>query len=339
MLAPGDMPSHMNTHRLQGILAALLSAVVLGLSPVFGKQAINAGTSWLTVVMLRTVAATGLLWFAHLAVPRLRRFAYIYPVGLLGCLTAGLVNGLGSLMYYNGLGRLDASLAQLIYMMYPLFMAVLAWIDGYAISRLTLLRLGMALAAVYLLVGVGTAEADLWGVAFMLGGSVMFALHLVINQRMLQDMPAPTVTLYTLTAMAGTVFIAYLIGGLPALPPTPLAWQAVSMLTFATLASRLMLFMGIKRLGGVQAVLLTLSELLITVVGANLILGELLSPPQWLGAILLGLSVLLVLSERGLGVRHDPKPWLQIITARFARAHVTRPASPPPRPKDSNLPM
>lgn len=329
--------SRWSSPQAQGIAAALLSAVVLGLSPVFGKQAINAGTSWLTVVTLRTLAAALLLWVAYLAVPALRQYLYIYPFGVMGCVLAGVINGLGSLMYYNGLGRMDAALAQLIYMMYPLFLAVLARLDGYPVSRFTLLRLGLAAVAVYLLVGVEAAQTDLLGAGLMLGSSVMFALHLLVNQRMLLDMPAPTVALYTLSAMAGTVLVAYVVGGVPALPPSALAWGAVSMLTLATLTSRLMLFTGVKRLGGVQASLISLSELLVAVLGAHWLLGEWLSPWQWLGAGLLGASVLLVARERGLGKPPRPKPWLQILTARFTDAPPP-PLPPPPETQEKNLP-
>jgi drug/metabolite transporter (DMT)-like permease len=318
-----------NSHQFQGILAALASAVVLGLSPVFGKQAINEGAAWLTVVTLRTVAATALLWAMYLLTPGLRRFIYIYPVGLAGCLAAGLVNGVGSLMYYSSLSRIDASLGQLIYMLYPLFLAVLAQLDGYEVSRFTLFRLGLALLAVYLLVGLGTHDVNGPGVLLMLGGSLMYALHLVVNQRTLIDMPAPTVALYTLTAMSVTTLVAFAAQGRPAMPPTSLAWQAVSLLALATLLSRLMLFAGVKRLGGVQAALLTLSELLITVVGARVLLGEMLTPLQWLGGGLLGLSVGLITRERSLGAPQQPKPWLKILTARFTPPTLTPPPSPP----------
>jgi drug/metabolite transporter (DMT)-like permease len=319
-----------NSHQLQGILAALASAVLLGLSPVFGKQAINEGASWLTVVMLRTVAATALLWVMYLLTPGLRRFIYIYPVGLAGCLAAGLINGVGSLMYYNSLSRIDASLGQLIYMLYPLFLAVLSQLDGYEVSRFTLFRLGLALMAVYLLVGLGMHNINGLGVLLMLGGSLMYALHLVVNQRTLIDMPAPTVALYTLTAMSVTTLTAFFAEGRPAMPPAPLAWQAVGLLALATLLSRLMLFTGVKRLGGVQAGLISLSELLITVIGARILLGEQLSPLQWLGAGLLGLSVGLIARERSLGAPQQPKPWLKILTARFTPPTLTPPTPPVP---------
>ena len=45
----------------------------------------------------------------------------------------------------------------------------------------------------------------------MLIGSAMYALHLPINQRVLYDVPAPTVTVYTLLAMSFIVIPVYFI--------------------------------------------------------------------------------------------------------------------------------
>ena len=318
-------PRHWNSNQVQGVCFALLSAAALGLAPTLGKQAINAGTPPLTVVTLRTLLAVAVLWTAYTLL--WRKYLYIYPVGLAGCLTAGLFNGLGSLMYYGGLGRLDASLAQLLYTLYPIFLTLFSRLDGHPVSRFTWGRTAIALAAVYLLTGTGQAKPDLLGALLMVGAGAMYAAHLLVNQRVLFDMPAQTVTLYTLTAMSVTVGVAYLLGGLPVMPPTLPAWEAVLWLTLVTVISRLALFVGVKRLGGLQTALLGLSELLITVVSAQVLLGDRLSSTQWLGAGLLAASVLLVVREKGLGVLPEPKPWLQILAARF-----TQPAPPRPTP-------
>src|SRR5262245_8654570 len=278
----------------QGIVAALLSALVLGLAPTFGKQAINAGTPALSVVALRTLLATISLWLLFSLHPAGRRLFYIYPVGLWGCLTAGVINGLGSLMYYSGLARLDASLAQMLYTLYPIFLTLFLRLDGHAISRFTLFRLVVGLGAVYLLMQHGPVQTDWLGAGLMVAAGLFYAAHLAVNQRVLYDVPAPTVALYTLTAMAATVSLGYLLAGAPALPPSSAAWQAIFLLTVVTLISRLALFLGLKRLGGVQAALIGLAELLVTVLSAFVLLGDKLTPLQWVGAALLAASILLV---------------------------------------------
>jgi len=327
----------LSSQQTQGIAAALLSAVVLGLPPIFGKQAILQGTAPLTVVMLRTTFSMAALWLAYLLF--WRQYIYIYPVGLAGCLLAGLFNGLGSLMYYTGLGRLDASLVQLIFTLYTLFLTLLARLDGHPISRLTLFRLGIALAAVYLVTGAGGARAGWAGVLLVVLSGAMYALHVAVNQHVLYDVPAPTVALYTITAMAVTVSVAYGLGGAPLLPTTTAAWEFVALLTVVTVISRLALFTGVKYLGGVQSALLGLSEALVTIVVAAFWLGERLAPPQWLGAAMLGASVLLIAREKDLGVLPPPKPWFQLLAAwsKTRRQPSRQPAtlrvpSPPPPP-------
>lgn len=303
--------------RTQGVLAALLSAVVLGLSPIFAKQAYAEGVTFLPLIMLRTVLAASVLWGVYLIF--MRRYIYIYPVGLAECLLAGVVNGLGSVLYYSALMHLNASLAQLLYTLYLIFLTLFSWVDGYRFSRLTILRVGLAALSVILLKWVDTGHTD-WGAALlMIGSGMLYALHLSITQRTLYDVPAPTVTLYSLTGMAATVCVAYLAGGAPPLPATPAAWQPILLLMLATLLSRLLLFVGVRNLGGVQAVLISLSEALVTVLAAIMLLGEMLTPVQWVGAGLLIFSVMLVTREQALGALPPPTPWMQLF-ARFMPA-------------------
>ncbi len=113
--------------QITGIRAALTSALFLGLAPIFGKQAINLGFSPLAVVALRTSMAA-LLLLVLVAFFR-RPFLYIYPAGLLGCALAGVLNGLGSLLYYFALGRLTVSVGQLLYSLYPIFLVIWLVID------------------------------------------------------------------------------------------------------------------------------------------------------------------------------------------------------------------
>ena len=98
----------------------------------------------------------------------------------------------------------------------------------------------------------------------MLGAAAMYALHLPINQRVLYEVPAPTVTLYTLLAMSAVVVPAYLIFDRQ-IPSSNLNWGPLFGLSLMTSLSRLALFLGIKRIGGMQTALLGLAELLVTI--------------------------------------------------------------------------
>lgn len=277
-----------------GILAASSSAFFLGLAPVFGKLAINGGLSPFAVVALRTGFAAGILLISIALF--YRQYLYIFPIGLLGCALAGAINGFGSLLYYLALQRLDASVGQLLYSLYPFFVALWLILDHQPPSRLTFFRIGLATLAVLLLTSTPDQTPDLTGVLLMLGAAVLYAMHLPINQRVLYEVPAPTVSLYTLLAMSAVVVPAYLMFD-RSWPQTQTPWWPVLGLTFVTIFSRLALFLGVKKIGGMQTALLGLAELLIAIVFSHLWLGEALSFFQWIGAFSLALSLSLVMYE------------------------------------------
>lgn len=302
----------------EAILAALSSAVLLGLAPIFGKQALRDGMDIFALVVLRTGAAAAILWIVY--VLRYRQYIFIYPAGLIACATAGFVNGVGSLMYYGGLAQLDASLAQLLYTTNPLILALLLRLDGQPISRLTITRMVIAFPAIIvLLVGGGSHPGQIVGMLLMLGGGFMYALHLAVTQRALRDMPSPTVTLYTLTAMAFTVLPSALAIH-HSLAQTPaIAFVGVIGLTLVTVVSRLLLFVSVKRLGGLQAALLGLSELLVSIIMAFIFFGEKLTTLQWVAAIALMISVLLVAREQDLRAHHISEGWLAWVYGVFEK--------------------
>lgn len=225
-----------------------------------------------------------------------RAYLYIFPVGLIGCFLAGLINGMGSILYYLALDRLSASVGQMLYSIYPFFVAIWLMLDRQMPSRLTLLRICLATLAILLLTSLPSHPADPVGVAMMLGAAALYALHLPINQRVLYEVPAPTVTLYTLLAMSIVVVPSFLIFN-PKWPTFDLPWWPVFGLTLVTSLSRFSLFLGVKHIGGMQTALLGLSELLITIVFSHFWLHENLLLTQWLGALGLMISLLLVRFE------------------------------------------
>ncbi|MBK8428486.1 MAG: DMT family transporter [Lewinellaceae bacterium] len=296
-----------------GIIAAFSSAVFLGFAPVFGKLAITEGFTPFAVVALRTGFAATILFIV--IVLFYRQYLYIFPVGLVGCMFAGAINGLGSLLYYLALQRLDASLGQLLYSLYPFFVALWLALDHQPPSRLTFFRIALATIAVLLLTSVPGRTVDATGVIMMIGAAVLYAMHLPINQRVLYEVPAPTVALYTLLAMSAVVIPAYFIFD-RTWPAANIPWLPVAGLTFVTVFSRIALFLGVKKIGGMQTALLGLAELLIAILFSNILLGENLSLLQWMGALGLGVSLILVMYEQNPPPTHSGRTgWLSWIRA------------------------
>jgi drug/metabolite transporter (DMT)-like permease len=236
-----------------------------------------------------------LLWVIYLA--RWRASIRIHGRDLLGCVGMGMVNGVGSLFYYTGLQRLDASLASLLYALYPIWVFIFLSSSGHAISRMAVGRLGLGLVGLYLITGAGSTRLDSLGVMLMLASAAAYGWHLVLGQWVLADVDSRTVTLYVLTTMAVVVDLARVMGGGPLAPISTSGWEAILSLAAVMAFSRLTMFAGLKRLGGVQTALLSITELLTTLLVAFVVLGERLSVTQWVGAAILIASVVLVRRE------------------------------------------
>lgn len=280
-----------------GHTGALLSPVFLGLAPFFAKMAYRAGAAAPTVIAMRMLLAAGVLWLVYLLFAR--KYIYTWWLGASVSAVAGIINGLGSIAYYQGLARIDASLASILNISYLVFVTLLLRMAGQAISRLTLFRLALAFGAVYLLAGTKTGSVDILGVALLLVGALAYAVQLVIGQRVLYDIPAPTMTLYSMTAMALVVTIPWLFSGGPELASLNLGgWAPLLAFAGVTTLSRLALFQGVQKMGSLQTATVGVSEVLITVLFSMLFLGESLAGQQWVGAALMAVSVGLLVAEK-----------------------------------------
>ncbi len=318
-MTPPRSASASPSRQTRGVLIALSSAVVMGWAPIFGKMAYRAGVDPFTLVALRTALAAGMLWVFYLAFWR----AHIRIDGrnLVGCLTIGAVNGIGSVFYYSGLQKLDASLVSLLHTLYPIWVFVFLSASGHAISRLAVVRLGLALAGLYLITSAGPRQPNSLGVMLMLASAAAYGWHLVLGQWVLADISSRTVALYMLTAMAAVVVVvpnaavraangaamdAATALGTTALGTTlgaisPAGWEAIACLAVTTALSRLLMFAGLSRLGGVQTALLGISELVTSLLVAFVVLGERLTPAQWVGAAVIVSSAVLVSREKATG--------------------------------------
>jgi drug/metabolite transporter (DMT)-like permease len=292
----------------EGLFWALLSPVFLGTIPILAKSAYATGADVLTVVTFRTIIAALMLWTAVFITKR--DLIRTSSPAKYSSLLAGIINGIGSIFFYASLMRIDASLGQLINITYLIYVTVLLRLAGHSISWLTIVRTGLAILSIYVLTAGGLDHPDWIGVGMMVFAALTFAIQLVLSQRILIDAPAPVVALYIMTGMALVVAIAWLLFPTDLRHITLGGWQAITLMGVVTGLSRLTLFLGVKRLGSIQAALLNILEVVVSIVLAIFLLDEKLTLTQLSGALILLASILLVKYERGLPRFID---WWQII--------------------------
>lgn len=277
-----------------GIYSGLLGSFLLGWAPILGKLAYRAEVTSLTLAALRTVVAVFVLFLIYIIL--WRKLMVVGVKDLLNCLLVGMINGIGSLFYYSGLVRIDASPASLLSTLYVVWVVIFISAAGQAISRLTLLRLVLSLLGAVLVTSPWstTDPSDYLGIMLLVASAAINGWYMVMGQWVLADVPARSATLYILTGMAITVSVAWLAGGEARISGIATSgWTAIVALGMTTAFSRLAMFFSMERLGGVQTVILNLLEMVVSLALAMILLGESLTWVQWIGALLLVAGVYL----------------------------------------------
>ena len=270
-----------------GIGMALLSSLLLGWAPILGKFAYQAHVEPMTLAALRTVVAALFLWVVYLIV--WRQWIWLPWKNALNCMMVGMINGIGSLFYYNGLSRLDASRAALLGNLYPLWVVLFLAASGQSIMRLTLFRLAVSLVGAVMVTSPSTLVnvKNFLGVMLMISSAAINGWYMVMGQWVLSDVPAQSGTLYIITGMAITVAVARSVTGEPIDPISVSGWGAIVGLGLTTALSRMAMFFSLAKLGGVQTAIIGLTELAVSLTMAFIFLGDRLTFGQWFGAILL----------------------------------------------------
>jgi drug/metabolite transporter (DMT)-like permease len=270
---------------LVGTGLVLLAIVSLSIAPTLIKVGLAANVGPITLLTLRFLVAAVAFWIFF---PLAQRGALtINGRELLYCAAVGVANTISLLCFYLAAERINASVAIMIFSLYPLVAVLLLASRGESITRRTVLRLTLAGAGVYLLVGVG-GKMDIVGLLLALGTALAYASHMVLAQWLLADTPPQTVALYTVTIMTGLMIGIWSLQNPSWQELSPSGW-AVILATglIATFVARLAMFAAIHRIGSGQVALMGPLELLLGVAWTLIFLNEHLSALQIVGGLLI----------------------------------------------------
>jgi drug/metabolite transporter (DMT)-like permease len=279
-----------------GLLLAMLAMLCMSFAPVFIKLGLAEAIEPVTLLMPRLLMAAAALWVVYLLFwPGQLR---IDRKGLIGCAAVAAANSTSMLCMYLALTRIDASIAFMVFALHPLVVLLLLTTQGERITRLSLVRLGLAILGVYLLIGP-SGQVDLVGVLLALVTTAAYALHITLTQWYLSEYPPQTVTLYVVSLIALIITAIRLLQFKPWQPISLAGWGVIlGAALIATVFARLALFAAIRRIGSGQMALFGPAETLMIVLWSFLFLGERLSPVQWGGGLFILVSVMLVVRRR-----------------------------------------
>ena len=277
---------------------ALVGVVALffGIAPSFAKLAFDGGTGPVTLQFGRFALAAVILW------------AIVLSRSLRATLGSGTHLRLGGLIattagasfgYMTSVQFISVPLASLIFFIFPLMVGPLSHLAGH--ERLTGLRVAALLigfAGLALVLGPGLQSAHPIGLGLAFGAGTCVAISFLLTRRLSSEIRPLHLTALVTTGC--TVVFAVGIAGHEGLqlPTNPVGWTGFLVNVACYVVGLSSLYAAIARLGSVRVAVVVNLEPVISVATAWLLLGQLLSPWQFVGGGIVITGILLMQAER-----------------------------------------
>jgi len=276
-------------HVLMPLAPGIAAGLALGISDVLSKIVLGDGGHVLPMLSFRSViglvfVATWLRFgkkpYANARIRLISMAVGVMFTGLIYCL-------------FKAIEAVDVSTAILSYFTYPV-------LTGLAASALRIepLRWQGALCALAafvglaIMIGAHPAELALAGVAYGIGAGCWRVAVLLTTRVYLVGADARLTTWYSMISSTALFLAASLVVRDWNMPHSSLGWTALVVMSLATTAGILLIFISTMRIGPFRtALILNLEPLTATILSA-LVLGDAMTPLQGLGsAIMLGALV------------------------------------------------
>ncbi len=290
---------------------ALFASFCFSMAPPVARGAILAGVDATSLLLMRMLLAT-LFFIVTIGLMNMRLLR-VSRQTLIVTAVGGVMNGIGMLLFFWGLVRVDASVASMMISLVPLVVLSLLALRGERFTYRHFVRLGLGLSGIYLLIGPG-GNVDPTGILLLAAAITSFAVQVTLLQWYLRGQDPRTVSFYI------SLFMLLVIGGywwsqdIVWTDPGRQGWISILVLAFvSTFLSRLAFVAAVDRIGSGQMSLLTPLETLQTIIWSMLFLGERLTPLQWAGSTLVLGSALLAIRRLNLA-RWRPRwrMWMRV---------------------------
>jgi drug/metabolite transporter (DMT)-like permease len=278
-----------------GTLVVVFSASCFGMIGTMARFAYDGGSNPLTIALLRVIA---LVVTVALALPLLRRRPRLTPGALRATLVMAVATVAGAWGFLGSVAYIPVSLAALVMYTYPLLVGLLAAASGR--ERMTpakaLILVGAFIGLAFAL-GPTFGDLDWRGLALAFLAAVCNALMTAFGGRALQGRDTLAMNLATnlWSALALGAFLA--IAGGFTLPTTSLGGIGAAGAALLYVGAFLTWFVAMRLTSPVRMAVLYNLDAVINILAGVFILGEVLTPVQVAG-ILLVLACLVLTALR-----------------------------------------
>jgi drug/metabolite transporter (DMT)-like permease len=262
----------------------IAAGTALGISDVLAKIVLATGCDVLTMLSFRSVIGLAFVatWLRFGAKPYADARVRTIAMGI-GVLFTGLIYCL-----FKAIEAIDVPTAVLSYFTYPLLTGLGASLLGFEPLRWKgFLCALLAFFGLALMIGAHPAGLVFAGVAFAIGAACCRTAILLVTRAYLIGADARLTTWYSMISSTAMFVAVSLLTRTWNPPQATIGWVYLVIVSLATTAAILFVFISTVRIGPFRTALIMNLEPLTTTIMSALLLGEVITPVQGVGSAIM----------------------------------------------------
>jgi len=290
------------TRQWVGIACVILAAAGFSLKGIYVKLTIAEGVSVPSLMIWRYLLALIFFWGFALWRYNIRQVIFLPKTALLLTIAAGFMGYyLGTYADYRALELLDATVSRFILFTFPVF--VVAWHSlierklppPRQVAAIITIQVGMY----FLLLADGRSfptdsmEGAAWGFA----AAFSYAIYLILIQKTGKNIPSPIIATWVVTTASIITLIEFSLMGRWSNEfeiNSTAFYLLLQTAIFSTFLPIILIAESIRRIGSSRSALISAFSPFFTIILAFLLLNEVMTPNQWIGGLVIFLSVLIL---------------------------------------------
>ncbi len=275
---------------IKGVILALISALGFGFLPIFIVFAYKGGVNAQTMLLIRFSIASTIMFayiyykYGTIKVTKKALFS-LFLLGIFGYTVQ-------SRLYFTAVQYITPSMATMFLYTYPILVGLLSFlIDKERPTLKLFIATVISVVGLILILGSSLGEVNITGVLLASGSAVVYSVYIVSSNRVIKKTPALLTSAYIALFSALGSFILGLFSGGFDFSFRASGWIAtVGIALVSTVLAMITFFKSMEYIGPTKTSIISLTEVLFTVVLSAIILYQFLTPFQMIGGacVLLG---------------------------------------------------
>lgn len=269
---------------LAGAGFAILSALGFSALTITAVLAYREGANPMAAVIIRFPGAIVVLIVILLAS---RASMHLPRRDMLACWGLGVLVGAQSFTLYKSFELIPVGLTMIIFYIYPLIVGVVAGLTGIdRMSRALAVALVTAFAGLVLVFNVSDTDLSGAGAIYAALSALSWSAMTLLSVRVMQQCDTRAASLHMQFSAASIFFVVWLVSDGVALPTNTFGWGSLLAMPVFYAIAITAFFAAVSLMGSVRASLIMNVEPILTIFLGFIVLGQVLTPLQLVGAAL-----------------------------------------------------